>query len=119
MIFIGPALNTGIGNQAIKYVKLFDPNSNYYVFGSKLPECERGLIYMLPISAHIEYLKYVRTRVKNLVCMTICETENVHEDYGLIMKEIKKVVNKKSGNHFSTFNNFTALLISFPSLTHG
>jgi len=91
MIVIGPALNSGIGNQAIKYVKLFDPNSHYYVFGSKLPECERGLIYMLPISDHMEYLKYVRTRVKNLVCMTICETETVHEDYGLIMKEFKKV----------------------------
>ena len=49
MIVIGPALNSGIGNQAVKYVKLFDPNSNYYVFGSKLPECERGLIYMLPV----------------------------------------------------------------------
>ena len=91
MIIIGPDLNSGIGNQAFKYTKLFLPDSEYHVFGSKIPEHEHGLIYMLPIVDHLEYLKYVRTRVKNLACMTICETETVHEDYGLIMKEFKKV----------------------------
>jgi glycosyltransferase involved in cell wall biosynthesis len=91
MIIIGPDLNSGIGNQAFKYTKLFLPDSEYHVFGSKIPEHEHGLIYMLPIVDHLEYLKYVRTRVKNLACMTICETETVHEDYGMIMKEFKKV----------------------------
>ena len=91
MIIIGPNLNTGIGNQALKYTRLFQPDSSYHVYGSQLPESEHGLIYMLPIHDHLEYLKYVRTRVKNLACMTICETETVHEDYGLIMKEFKKV----------------------------
>jgi glycosyltransferase involved in cell wall biosynthesis len=91
MIVIGPNLNTGIGNQALKYTRLFKPDSSYHVYGTQLPESEHGLIYMLPIHDHLEYLKYVRTRVKNLACMTICETETVHEDYGLIMKEFKKV----------------------------
>jgi glycosyltransferase involved in cell wall biosynthesis len=91
MIIIGPDLNTGIGNQAFKYTRLFLPDSEYHVFGSEIPEHAHGLIYMLPIGDHLEYLKYVRTRVKNLACMTICETETVHEDYGLIMKEFKKV----------------------------
>ena len=91
MIIIGPHLNTGIGNQAIKYTQLFQPDSTYHVFGSKIPEHEHGLIYMLPIGSHLEYLKYVRTRIKNLACMTICETETVHEDYGMIMKEFKRV----------------------------
>ena len=91
MIIIGPHLNTGIGNQAQKYTRLFQPDSSYHVYGSKIPEHEHGLIYMLPIGDHLEYLKYVRTRVKNLVCMTICETETVHENYGMIMKEFKRV----------------------------
>tara|TARA_R110000803_G_scaffold138755_1_gene205527 strand:+ start:2972 stop:3910 length:939 start_codon:yes stop_codon:yes gene_type:complete len=91
MIIIGPDLNTGIGNQAFKYTRLFLPDSEYHVFGSEIPEHAHGLIYMLPIGGHLEYLKYVRTRVKNLACMTICETETVHEDYGMIMKEFKKV----------------------------
>src|SRR5210317_587251 len=91
MIVIGPSLLSGIGNMGKKYTRLFLPDSKYCVFGDKLPESEHGLIYMLPIDEHLEYLKYVRTRVKNLACMTICETETVHEDYGLIMKEFKKV----------------------------
>ena len=91
MIVIGPSLLSGIGNMGKKYTSLFLPDSKYYVFGDKLPESEHGLIYMLPIDEHLEYLKYVRTRVKNLACMTICETETVHEKYGLIMKEFKRV----------------------------
>ena len=91
MIVIGPSLLSGIGHHAQKYTKLFTPNSGYYVFGSQLPESEHALIFMLPIKDHMEYLKYVRTRVKNLACMTVCETETVHEDYDLIMKEFKKI----------------------------
>jgi len=30
--------------------------------------------------------------VKNLALMTVCETETVHEDYGLIMKQSKKIM---------------------------
>jgi glycosyltransferase involved in cell wall biosynthesis len=91
MIVIGPALNTGIGHHAKKYVGLFLPDSQYYVFGSKLPESDHGLVFSLPIQDHLEYIKYAKTRVKNLACMTVCETETVHEDYGLIMNEFKRV----------------------------
>ena len=91
MIVIGPGLNSGIGNMGKKYTSLFLPDSKYYIFGNELPESEHGLIYMLPIDEHLEYLKYVRTRVKKLACMTICETETVHEKYGLIMNEFKRV----------------------------
>jgi hypothetical protein len=89
MIVIGPALNTGIGQLCKKYTHLFGIESVYYVFGKELPQCDNGLIFMLPIPAHLEYLKHAKRRVKNLACMTICETETVHEDYGLIMKEFK------------------------------
>ena len=91
MIIIGPALNTGIGHHAKKYIDLFRPDSSYRVFGSKLPEDDHGLVFMLPLRDHLEYVKYAKTRVKNLACMTVCETETVHEDYGLIMKEFKRV----------------------------
>ena len=91
MIVIGPSLLTGIGNHAKKYRELFLPDSKYFEIGSQLPETKHALIFMLPIQEHLEYVKYVRTRVKNLACMTVCETETVHEDYGLIMKEFKRV----------------------------
>ena len=91
MIVIGTALNTGIGQHAKKYTKLFGIESAYYVIGKELPQCDNGLIFMLPIHEHIEYLKHAKRRIKNLACMTVCETETVHEDYGLIMKEFKRV----------------------------
>jgi hypothetical protein len=90
MIIIGGHLNSGIGHHAHKYTKLFD-NVPYYLIGSELPESDNGLLFILPVHTHIEYLKYARTRIKNLAIMTVCETETVHEDYGLIMKESKRI----------------------------
>ena len=91
MIVVGPHAKTGIGQHAMKYVKLFLPDGMYYQLGQKLPETENGLIFVIPTPDQIEYIKYAKTRVKNLACMTVCETETVHEDYGLIMKEFKRV----------------------------
>ncbi len=91
MIVIGPKLLTGIGQHAQKYTKLFLPDSSYHELGSELPESEHGLVFTIPIKQHLEYITYAKTRVKNLACMTVCETETVHEDYGLIMKEFKRV----------------------------
>lgn len=90
MIIIGPKLNTGIGNLAKKYVQLF-PDCVYHFIGDQLPVTDHALIFVLPIAAHMNYVDYVQTRVKNVACMTICETETVHEDYGLIMNRFKRV----------------------------
>ena len=90
MIIIGPQLISGIGQHAQKYTKVFD-DASYHFVGGEVPESDYGLIFLLPIKPHLDYVKYVRTRVKNLACMTVCETEPVHEDYGLIMKEFKRV----------------------------
>tara|TARA_B110000444_G_scaffold110352_1_gene104209 strand:- start:2099 stop:3004 length:906 start_codon:yes stop_codon:yes gene_type:complete len=89
MIIIGPGLNTGIGQHALKYSKLF--GRGYYLLGDKLPEAERGLVFMLPVRWHMEYLTYIRTRVKDLQCMTVCETQTVHPDYGLLFKEFEQI----------------------------
>ena len=91
MIIIGPHLKTGIGQHALKYVKLFLSDGQYCEIGKQLPESDNGLIFVIPTRDHIEYIKYAKTKVKNLACMTVCETETVHEDYGLIMKEFKRV----------------------------
>lgn len=92
MIVIGPHLLTGIGQHATKYTKLFSPHAEYFQLGSTLPETKNALIFMLPLPQHLKYLEYVRTRVKRISCMTVCETETVHEDYGLIMNEFKRVL---------------------------
>jgi|TARA_R110000823_G_scaffold236408_1_gene362127 glycosyltransferase involved in cell wall biosynthesis len=91
MIIVGPQLGSGIGQHASKYTKVFD-NASYHTIGSELPESEYGLLFLLPVKDHIEYIKYVKTRVKKLALMTVCETETVHEDYGLIMEQSKRIM---------------------------
>ena len=91
MIIIGPHAKTGIGQHAMKYVNLFLPDGQYCEIGKPLPESDNGLIFVIPTPNQIEYIKYAKSCVKNLSCMTVCETETVHEDYGLIMKEFKRV----------------------------
>ena len=90
MIVIGPTLLCGIGQHAKKYTQMFE-DATYHLIGSELPESDHGLIFTIPIKQNIDYIKYAKTRVKNLACMTVCETETVHEDYGLIMNEFKRV----------------------------
>jgi len=115
MIVVGPHEKTGIGQHAMKYVKLFLPNGEYYQLGQKLPETDNGLIFVIPTRDQIEYIKYAKTRVKNLACMTVCETETVHEDYGLIMKEFKRVAVPSEFCKRDTFLNQRKSLI--PSTT--
>lgn len=91
MIIIGAHIGSGIGQHASKYTKVFD-NASYHTIGSELPESEYGLLFLLPVKDHIEYIKYVKTRVKKLALMTVCETETVHEDYGLIMEQSKRIM---------------------------
>ena len=90
MIFIGPTLLAGIGQHASKYTRLF-PESKYYVVGQEIPECEHGLLFMIPLKEMMEHIPYMKRRVKNLACMTVCETTEVHEDYGLLFKHFKRV----------------------------
>jgi|TARA_R110000823_G_C15894033_1_gene496267 glycosyltransferase involved in cell wall biosynthesis len=91
MIIVGPQLNSGIGQHAFKYTKVFE-NASYHVIGSELPESEHGLMFLLPVKSHVDYIKYAKTRVKNMALMTVCETETVHEDYGLIMEQSKNIM---------------------------
>ena len=91
MIIIGPQLKTGIGQHAMKYSKLFGSEGTYHEIGHELPETDTGLIFVIPTMEQIEYIKYAKSRVKKLACMTVCETETVHENYGLIAKEFRKI----------------------------
>lgn len=91
MIIIGPPLGSGIGQHAFKYTKVFDDASYHYI-GLELPKSEYGLLFLLPIKSHIEYANYAKTRVNKLSFMTVCETETVHEDYGMIMELSKKIM---------------------------
>ena len=90
MIFIGPTLRSGIGQHCSKYCKLF-PGSKYYHFGEDIPECDYGLVFLIPTQPTLDLIPYMKSRVKNLSCMTVCETATVHEDYGKICDEFETI----------------------------
>ena len=91
MIFIGPTLLSGIGQHASKYCKLF-PDAKYYVFGEELPTCDHAFIFVIPTPGILEQIKYIKSKANKISCMTVCETESVHEDYGLICKEFDTIL---------------------------
>ncbi len=90
MIFIGPTLRSGIGQHCSKYCNLF-PGSKYYHFGEDIPECDHGLVFLIPTQPTLDLIPYMKSRVKNLSCMTVCETATVHEDYGKICDEFETI----------------------------
>ena len=84
MIFIGPTPLAGIGQCMLKYLDLF-PGSKYLQVGEVTKEtCQGADIFMfpLPVEPWLSIIPFIKVMAKSIICMTICETETVHEDYG-------------------------------------
>ena len=81
MIFIGPSPLAGIGQVVNKYAKLF--GTKYYVLGQDpIPTGRDVFMFALPIPRWLEAVPKIKEVSKRVICMTICETETVHPDYG-------------------------------------
>lgn len=90
MLFIGPTALSGIGQQVRKYMKLF-PGSKYIEINDEIPVCENAFIYALPVQYWLDKIPEIKRKIKNVTCMTICETETVHEDYGKLFALFDKI----------------------------
>jgi glycosyltransferase involved in cell wall biosynthesis len=91
MIFVGPTLPGGIAQLCFNYSKLF-PDSIYYTLGQELPELPHAFLFAIPADTLLVHYDYIKSRIKNITMITICETETVHEDFGILMKDHKRVV---------------------------
>ena len=90
MIFVGPTLLSGIGQYTKKYMSLF-PESKYYMYNEDIPQCDNVFLFALPLDTVIECIPEIKKKCKNVICMTICETETVHEDYGKLINLFDKI----------------------------
>lgn len=90
MIVYGPTLLSGIGQHANKYTKLFD-GWKYVEYDKEIPECERAFVFALPVDYWLDKIVELKKKVKYLHCMTVCETETVHEDYGKLFKMFDRI----------------------------
>ena len=94
MLFIGPTPLSGIGQHCKKYATLF-PGSKYIELGKvgeELPDkCEEIFAFIIPFPGVTEFCKKIKTIANRITVMTVCETETVHPDYGLICKEFQRI----------------------------
>ena len=90
MLFIGPTALSGIGQQMRKYMDLF-PGSKCIDINDEIPVCEKAFIYALPVQFWLDKIPEIKRKVKHVTCMTICETETVHEDYGKLFKLFDRI----------------------------
>ena len=85
MLFIGPSLLSGIGQVVKKYQCLY-PDSTYVNYGVQIEKDSDVFIFALPMPEVINYIITIKQQARKIICMTICETETVHELYGELFK---------------------------------
>ena len=93
MLFIGPTLLSGIGQHCIKYMNLFPTvgYTKYIQIHEDIPESDSAFIFALPIPCWLDKIPEIKRKIKNVTCMTVCETETVHEDYGKLFELFDKI----------------------------
>ena len=93
MLFIGPTLLSGIGQLTKKYMDIFPDTryTKYIQIHEEIPESEHAFIFALPIQYWLDRIPEIKRKIKNVTCMTICETETVHEDYGKLFKLFDRI----------------------------
>lgn len=91
MLLIGPSMLAGIGQHLFKYSYVLK-NAKYIQLGvDPIIEDDVALIFALPIQGWLEAIPEIKRKCKKVICMTTCETETVHENYGLLFKHFDKV----------------------------
>ena len=132
MIFVGPSLLSGIGQVTLKYSKLFPGGgATYCVLGQdRIPPNEDVFVYALPLEYWFKAIRILKAISKSVTCMTICETETVHEDYGklfdlfdtvLVQSEFcKKVFSRQfPGTKFNIVHQYVPLNIVVHEIEFG
>lgn len=84
VLFVGPNPLAGIGQAVLKYSGLY-PESKYVEYGHPVENTDTVFVFALPIPDVIHYVARIKETAKKTVCMTVCETETVHELYGQLV----------------------------------
>ena len=90
MLFIGSSLLAGIGQVVNKYSSLF-PEGKYVTYGTPVEKGQDVFVFALPLPEIIQYLVQIKKNARRVLCMSVCETETVHEVYGLLFALFPKV----------------------------
>ena len=93
MLFIGPTLLSGIGQHCKKYMDIFPPvgYTKYIEIHEEIPESDSAFIFALPVKYWLDRIPEIKRKIKHVTCMTVCETETVHKDYGKLFDLFDKI----------------------------
>lgn len=95
MNFLGPSLYCGIGQHCKKYMQLFEPSVyidyNYEDINKKLMKDKPVFMFVIPTQQAFNAIETVKQLTNNIIPMTVCETETVHEDYGKLFDYFDKI----------------------------
>ena len=92
-LFISSSPLSGVGQVMCKYKQLFESHGHtvnlipYYEFDKHekdLKKYENAMYYIIPTPESVALIPRIKKKCKHLKIMTICETETVHEYYGLL-----------------------------------
>jgi hypothetical protein len=90
-LFIGPRLLAGIGQVTKRYADLLETQGHeteYIEFGQspKSSLYDVGFAFVLPIEEHMAVVDGYMAKCKKKMHMTICETETVNAQYGVLTR---------------------------------
>ena len=92
LTFIGPVLLSGIGQMLHKYLAIF-PGSRYIELEpNNIPSGDTAVIFALPAGHWLPSMPIIKKNFKKVHCMTICETETVHEAYGKLFEHFEEII---------------------------
>lgn len=84
MLLVTSNLLSGIGQVMNKYKEAFHGTLVSYNDDISVFKDETVFVFLIPVPSFIEKIKQVKQVAKFVFCMTVCETETVHEDYKYI-----------------------------------
>ena len=91
MLFIGPRLLAGIGQVTNRYCELLRSQGydTEYVEIGQVPKktfYTHGFAFILPIKDQIDLIDKYSKLCEKMSYMTVCETEPVNSEYGILKK---------------------------------
>lgn len=126
-LFVGPNVLSGIGQVCLKYAKLVE-NSEYVVYNEgKRPSKNHYDVcfaFVLPLKVNLDYVDSVKHLCGKVVYMTVCETEPVHECYGMLKDRkplytpsvfAKNILDKQFGMDCKVLRHWTPLVSPTPA----
>lgn len=90
---LSPNPLSGMGQVVSKYAKLLGGEVIHFDLMKDVDFTDKEVFaFSLPLDNWIETLKKIKLVAKNVVCMTVCETETVHSDYGKLFSLFETIL---------------------------